>query len=38
MGHDLLANLLGAWSEELSLGAILLARGAERAVRGGHWL
>lgn len=24
MGHDLLANLLGAWSEELSLGAILL--------------
>lgn len=24
MGHDLLANLLGVWSEELSLGAILL--------------
>ena len=24
MGHDLLANLLGAWSEELNLGAILL--------------
>ena len=24
MGHDLFANLLGAWSEELSLGAILL--------------
>ncbi len=24
MGHDLLANLLGAWSEELGLGSILL--------------
>jgi len=24
MGHDLLANLLGAWSEELELGSILL--------------